>query len=123
MQRFPFRPNQRLHTPEQYDQVFSGKHSAGDNVLLVFVDQSGPGPAQLGTSVGKCCGNSVKRHQWKRHIREAFRLSQSQWIPGLRIVVVPRPGISASSIEIRKSFLTLVPRAMRKLTKKSGDSA
>lgn len=124
MERLRFRPSQRLHVPEEYDQVFAGKHSAGDAVLLVFVDQAGTGPAQLGISVGKRFGNSVKRHQLKRFVREAFRLHQDQWAAGLRIVVVPRPGTSPTSREIRDALIKLVPKAVRKLPQTdTGNSA
>lgn len=113
--RLRFRPHQRLHTPDEYESVFAKKCSAGDGVLLVFVDRSGAETSQLGTSVGKRCGNSVVRHQWKRYIREAFRLHQGEWASGIRIVVVPRPGVSPNFAQVEESLRKLISRAVRKL--------
>jgi ribonuclease P protein component len=113
--RLRYRPSQRLHIPSEYEAVFSAKHSAGDAVLLVFVTRAGSDPARLGTSVGKRCGNSVKRHLLKRYIREAFRLHQLEWPAGLTCVVVPRPGVTPTLGQVSESLQRLIPRALRKL--------
>lgn len=112
--RLRYRPSQRLHTPVEYEVVFAAKKSAGDGVLLVFALRDDAGPARLGTSVGKRCGNSVKRHLLKRYIREAFRLRQSEWPDGLRFVVVPRPGVTPTFAQVDESLRRLVPKAARK---------
>lgn len=113
--RLRYRPSQRLHTPPEYEAVFAAKCSAGDAVLLVFVIREGSTPARLGTSVGKRCGNSVQRHHLKRLIREAFRRHQTDWPPGLQIVVVPRPGVTPTQTQIDESLRSLTKRASRKL--------
>lgn len=114
-QRLRYRPSQRFHTPAEYEAVFAEKHSAGDAVLLVFAIRDGAGPARLGTSVGKRCGNSVKRHLLKRYIREAFRLHQQDWPAGLRFVVVPRPGVTPTFAQVDDSLRRLVSKAAKKI--------
>lgn len=116
MSRLRYRPSQRLHIPSEYEAVFAAKHSAGDAVLLVFVTREGTDPARLGTSVGKRCGNSVRRHLLKRYIREAFRLGQLAWPAGLKCVVVPRPGVNPTAAQVSESLMRLIPRALRKLS-------
>ena len=95
-----FQPDQRMHTPAEYESVFAQKHSAGDAVLLVFVALREEGPARLGTSVGKRLGNSVVRHAWKRAIREAFRTLQYEIKFSGDLVVVPRPGATPTAAEV-----------------------
>lgn len=111
---FLFRSSQRMHTPAEYESVFAQKHSAGDAVLLVFVSLRDSGPARLGTSVGKRCGNSVVRHAFKRAIREAFRLRQHELPSAIDIVVVPRPGANPSTAQVLESLPKLIERAVKK---------
>ena len=112
--QFHFRPSQRMHTPGEYEATFAQKHSAGDAVLLVFVSLRESGPTRLGTSVGKRCGNSVVRHAIKRSIREAFRLLQHELPASIEIVVVPRPGATPTTAQVRESFPKLVDKAVKK---------
>ena len=112
--QYLFRPHQRMHTPAEYESVFGQKHSAGDAVLLVFVALRDAGPARLGTSVGKRCGNSVVRHAWKRSIREAFRLRQHDLPSTIDIVVVPRPGANPTTAHVLESLPKLIERAVKK---------
>ena len=109
-----FRPEQRLHTPADYEAVFSHKHSAGDAVLLVFVQPRNEGPTRLGTSVSKKCGNSVVRHAIKRAIREAFRHLQHELPPAVDVVVIPRPGVSPSTAQVLTSLPRLIDKALKK---------
>ena len=111
---FLFRPRQRMHTPAEYESVFAQKHSAGDAVLLVFVSLRAEGPARLGTSVGKRCGNSVVRHALKRAIREAFRLLQHELPPSLDVIVVPRPGVNPTTAQVQESLPKLMEKAVKK---------
>lgn len=119
---FPFRPTQRLHTPSEYEAAFAQKHSAGDAVLLVFVALRESGPTRLGTSVGKRLGNSVVRHAWKRAIREAFRLLQHGLPQSIDIVVVPRPGATPSTAQVRESLPKLIDKAVKKARRPPRDS-
>ncbi|RLS57520.1 MAG: ribonuclease P protein component [Planctomycetota bacterium] len=114
MPRYPFRPDQRVRQPAEYEAVFARKHSAGDGVLLIFVDLRTTGPSRLGTSVGKRLGNSVIRHRWKRLLREAFRLAQHELPLALDIVVVPRATVIPTLTQISQSLRKLINKAHRK---------
>ncbi len=116
--RLTFRPEQRLHTPADYEAVFARKHSAGDPVLLVFVLPRAAGPTRLGTSVSKKCGNSVVRHAVKRAIREGFRHLQHELPPALDIVVIPRPGVQPTTAQVLASLPKLIAKAVKKASRK-----
>lgn len=55
--------------------------------LTVFAIPNGLGHCRLGLSIGKRVGGAVRRSEVKRRIREAFRLTQHAWGPGLDLVV------------------------------------
>lgn len=114
-----FRPEQRLHTPADYEAVFACKHSAGDPVLLVFVLLREEGPTRLGTSVSKKCGNSVVRHAIKRAIREGFRHVQHGLPPALDLVVIPRPGVQPTTAQVLVSLPRLIDKAVKKARRKT----
>lgn len=115
--RLTFRPEQRLHTPADYEAVFARKHSAGDPVLLVFVLLREAGPTRLGTSVSKKCGNSVVRHAIKRAIREGFRHVQHELPQSLDIVVIPRPGVQPTTAQVLASLPKLIAKAVKKASR------
>lgn len=114
-----FRPEQRLHTPADYEAVFARKYSAGDPVLLVFVLPREAGPTRLGTSVSKKCGNSVVRHTIKRAIREGFRHVQHELPPAVDVVVIPRPGVQPTTAQVLISLPKLVGKAVKKAHRKA----
>ena len=61
---------------------------------------------RLGLTVSKKVGKSVKRNRVKRLIRESFRLSQKQIMPGYVIVVVAKP--SAYGLKCQQAQLELL---------------
>jgi len=61
---------------------------------------------RLGLTVSKKVGKSVKRNRVKRLIRESFRLSQKQIMPGYDIVVVAKP--SAYGLKCQQAQLELL---------------
>lgn len=60
---------------------------------------------RLGVSVSKKVGNSVKRHHLCRLVREAYRLHESEFVGGLDLVVIVRPGAKESDFfEIERAL-------------------
>jgi len=110
-----FTPEQRLHTPAEYDRVFAARRRAGDDRLLLFGFANDLGRTRLGLSVSKRLGNSVMRHRLKRLLREAFRLAQHDLPLGLDLVAIPRAGVIASVADYERSLLRMARQLERKL--------
>lgn len=66
---------------------------------------------RLGVTIPKKAGTAVVRNQWKRLIREAFRLDQHKLPSGFDFVVKPKRGATPEFDAIRKSLRRLVARA------------
>jgi ribonuclease P protein component len=99
----------------EFDQVFAGRRSQADGILLVYARKNGLEYSRLGLVVSRKVGNSVLRGRWKRCVREAFRLSQHKIPTGLDLVVLPRPLAAPTMPRVRQSLHNLVARLASQL--------
>lgn len=111
--RFPKRL--RLRSSSEFRRVFDRRISAADNMLIVYAAVNDLAATRLGLSVSRKVGNAVTRNRWKRHIREAFRLSHGQLPIGIDIVVLPRRHAEPSFGAVRRSLLRLTHKLDTKL--------
>ncbi|MEM1108079.1 MAG: ribonuclease P protein component [Planctomycetota bacterium] len=85
----------RLHGNRAFSAVFDAKVRKNAGPLLLFTKPNGLHHWRLGLSVGRRVGNAVTRSKHKRLLREAFRLTQSDWPRldggGYDLVIVVRP--------------------------------
>ncbi|MEC7564418.1 MAG: ribonuclease P protein component [Planctomycetota bacterium] len=115
-QRFMFARSQRLTRSEDFAQVYSyGTHQA-DATLVVNVASNNQPFCRMGLSVSRHVGGAVLRNRWKRAIREAFRLNQTELPTGFDIVVRPRRGATFCPKQIDHSLCELVCRAVTELS-------
>ena len=74
----------------------------------MYMLQTGTGRNRLGISVSKKVGNSVVRHHLTRLIRESYRLHEDQFVDGLDLIVIARPGAKECNFfEIESALLHL----------------
>ena len=111
-QQFP--KSVRLLASVQFRRVFNGKQSVSDKQLIVYAAKNELTASRLGLAVSKKVGNAVVRNAWKRRIREAFRLQQSELPQGFDFVVLPRRGIEPDAAAIRTSLLSLAKRIAKR---------
>ncbi|MEZ6047042.1 MAG: ribonuclease P protein component [Planctomycetaceae bacterium] len=104
--RFPTRL--RLKESASFQHVYDAKQAKGDQHLLIFAARNALGYTRLGVSVSRKLGNAVVRARFKRCLREAFRLEQSQLPHGLDLILIPRRGTEADVGAYRKSIPALV---------------
>ncbi|GAB5515859.1 ribonuclease P protein component [Rhodopirellula baltica] len=94
--------------------VFALPHDVPDADGEPSPDESKTVKCRLGVTIPKKTGNAVVRNRWKRLIREAFRLNQSQLPGGFDYVVRPKKDVTADWKMIEKGFVKLVGRAVRR---------
>jgi len=113
--RFPARV--RLRKRADFARVYLRRCSVSDPLLLIFVDSNDLGHPRIGLSVSRKVGGAVLRNRWKRLLREAFRLSQSQLPAGIDIIAIPRATAEPALEPLQESLVRLAARAAKKLAK------
>ena len=113
--RFP--KQVRLRKSAEFERVYNGKVYSADDVLVMQCLPNGLDHCRLGLSVSRKVGNAVVRNRWKRLIREAFRLNQSELQMSLDLVIRPRKGAEANFYAIEQSLIRLYEKVCRRLEK------
>ncbi|MEZ6102180.1 MAG: ribonuclease P protein component [Pirellulaceae bacterium] len=114
-EKYDFPPSMRLRSSDEFRRVYNFKQSVADDVLIVYGRPNQLARPRIGLSVSKKIGNAVQRNRWKRHIREAFRLTRHQFPYAIDVVVLPRRDAQLDGTRIRQSLVALVHRLQRKL--------
>jgi len=90
--RFTFGRAQKLKGKTLVDRIYkTGQKRVAHPLLVYGVRRADHGPARLGISIGKRCGNAVARNRIKRRLREAYRLLQHELPPGVDWLIVVKP--------------------------------
>ncbi|HWA97627.1 MAG TPA: ribonuclease P protein component [Pirellulales bacterium] len=109
-----FQSGDRLHRGADFRRVYAARRSAADEQLVVYVAENNRETSRLGLSISRKVGGAVVRNQWKRRLREAFRLGRGAWPCGLDIVVVARVA-AVDFATLRGSLDRLILRAAKKM--------
>ena len=115
MGKYSFSKTARLLKSADFERVFNTRCSASDGLIIVY---SAPGiteETRLGLNVSRRCGNAVIRNQWKRALREAFRLIQNELPRQLDLVVLPRPSARPDVDRLKASLMNLTTLNANKL--------
>ena len=91
-----------------FQRVYRKGKSYANKYLVMYVLKQDTHRNRIGISVSKKVGNSVVRHRITRLIRESYRLNEKEFVDGLDIVVVVRPGAKERNFfEIESALLHL----------------
>lgn len=112
----------RLRVTNDFKAVYDRRCKASDGVLLVFVSTNTTGTTRLGLSVSRKFGGAVVRNRFKRMLRDAFRLSRTDFPAGLDLVVIPQGSLRSRMDIYRESLSKLVRKLHRRLTNTSTSS-
>lgn len=106
-------PNaERLKKRREFERIYKKGRRYWNKTFVIYVLPNGMDNSRLGLTVSKKVGKSVKRNRVKRLIRESFRLSKEQIMPGYDIVVVARPpAYGLKCQQARSELLSLLRRA------------
>jgi ribonuclease P protein component len=113
--RLGFPKSLRLRSKREFDDVYALRCKAADGVLLLFARPNGLPQSRIGLSVSRKVGPAVVRNRVKRLLREAFRLSQSDFPRGLDLVAIPLGADKASLDAYRQSLGRLSRKLQRRL--------
>ncbi|MAD19583.1 MAG: ribonuclease P protein component [Planctomycetaceae bacterium] len=89
--RFTFGAEDRLKGRAAFSEVHAGRTRRESGPLLVYALPNRLERLRLGLSVGRRCGNAVRRNRLKRLLRETFRRNRASWPVGYDLLVVARP--------------------------------
>lgn len=84
------RHTQSLKKNHEFRRLYARGKSKADANLAVYCRKNGREYNRLGITVSGKIGNAVKRNRVRRRIREAYRLSEAEFLPGFDIVIVSR---------------------------------
>ncbi|MBR0237707.1 MAG: ribonuclease P protein component [Thermoguttaceae bacterium] len=133
---YSFPKSQHVRRQLDFTRIYSVKTAYNNGVLLVYAARNDLGYPRLGLSVSKKVGKAHARNRWKRIIREAFRLQQSEFADvvlktaqnenrtditpeiaaGIDFIVIPKKiDVEPNFKEICKSLKYCVKRASEKL--------
>lgn len=84
-----FSKQYHINKSSDFDRLFSQGQRCVCKYLLGFYQSNGLGYFRLGMSIGKKFGHAYERNQWKRLIRESFRISPLRYQQGVDLIVVP----------------------------------
>ena len=113
----PFRPDEHLRRPADFEAVYDRRRSTADATLVVYVRENGLSYSRVGLSVSKKFGTAVRRNRIRRLLREAYRLEKADLPTGYDFVLIPRPLESYALDPFRHSLAKLAKQAIRKIHK------
>ena len=94
-----------------FRRLYGRGKSAVNPCLALYCRKNNLGYSRLGLTVVVKLGKAVVRNRTRRRIREAYRLHESQFLPGYDLVVVARVKAGHSRYrEIERSLLSLADR-------------
>lgn len=119
---FRFPKSRRLLKAAEFDRVFKRRRSQSDGLMVVYACENEVGYPRLGLVVSRKYGRAVTRNQWKRRLREAFRLAQRELPASVDLVVLPRAGAVPEMTHLQRSLLSLARRAAARLNPHSSSA-
>ena len=110
--RFP--KQARLLRASEFERVFDARNSASDAWIVLYGTAGKLGQPRMGLTVSRRVGGAVVRNRWKRLLREAFRMTQSELSP-LDLVCVVRGQSPPTLGQMRESLIALSGRLQSRL--------
>lgn len=111
--RFP--RQMRVTRSQDFEEALHGGIRLRDELLTAWVRLNHTKMTRLGLIVSRKHGKAVYRNRLKRLIREGFRLTQRDLLPGVDLICSPVPKAKLTLEGVQASFLRLNKRLRRRL--------
>ena len=112
--------SESLKKNSDFQRVYKKGKSYANKYLVMYILRQDTQRNRIGISVSKKVGNSVVRHRLTRLIRESYRLNEKEFVGGLDMIVIARPGAKEKDFFIIESALLHLGR-LHGIVKKSGE--
>ena len=101
----------RIKLRNDFRLVYDSSTVVSDGTLVIHGLRNGREYSRIGLSIPKKVGSAPIRNQWKRWMREAFRLQRVDLPIGIDLIIRPKKDAQGSFEAVSKSL----NRLMRKL--------
>lgn len=118
MSPFTFPSRLRLLKSRDFERVMRDRISATDGMLRMYGAANELDCPRLGLTVSRRVGGAVIRNQWKRALREAFRLVQHD-LPPCDLVCIPHRDSQPNVVRLMASLTKLSRRIEAELRRRS----
>jgi len=91
----------------EFRRLYTKGRSAVTPCLVVYARQTHHSRNRIGFTVSTKLGHAVVRNRVRRRLREAYRLHESEFVPGTELVIVARTrAASADYAELERALLS-----------------
>lgn len=102
----------RLTRSEDFKRVRRSGKSYAHPLVVLIVQKNDQPRVRVGVAAGRTAGTAVYRNRAKRLLREAMRPLIPHIAPGVDLILIARPGLTAASFEdARQALSSLLQRA------------
>ncbi len=109
MERRPVKHTVALKLNRDFQRLYRKGKSAVSPCLALYVRETRRPYSRLGLTVGVKVGKAVVRNKVRRRLREAYRIHEDRFRPGLDLVVVAR--VRAAHVPYRELERSLLRTA------------
>lgn len=99
LKRYTFPKNCRLTKKKDFQNVYRNGKVHVDRYAILYILPNDGLPSKVGFAVGKKLGNAVLRNSIKRKMREVFRHTQQQIVPGHHLIWVARKSLISKNLD------------------------
>ena len=107
----------RIKLRNDFRVVYDLGTVAADGTLVIHALRNEKGYSRIGLSIPKKVGAAPIRNQWKRWMREAFRIHRTELPVGLDIIIRPKKDADGNFLVVSKSLIRLMGKLDSKLPK------
>ncbi len=105
----------RIKLRNDFRLVYDSGTVVSDSTLVIHGLRNGRDYSRIGLSIPKKVGSAPIRNQWKRWMREAFRLQRVDLPVGIDLIIRPKKDAQGSLEAVSKSLNRLMHKLHSKL--------